>query len=977
MKNTGVLFLLLMMILFIPISATAQYFSFYPHNRPTGQDWQQLKTEHFRIIFPGGEDSLAYRAARILENSYPSASELTGGTLTNFPVVLRNYNDLSNGFVTTFNFRSEVDLSPIKGKAMNPKTGDWLETVLPHELVHAAHYNVQQVRSEQKISIPNFISYFSPDLARSVHGFVPVGLHEGLAVYYETEEIAPQGGRGEYTFSTNRFNANFGSSYRWNMGQTLIPSDYSLPRNRHYIAGYSFVDWLHDTYGESVSKEAIRMHYSHFMLGYGYALSSVTGKWPRVLFNEYEEEMNRREQERLQEIPINTTEKSSLFETPFKGEQAHGPKWISDSELLFYGSFYNSLLGFYRLNLHTEKISLVKEAFSVGDYNYELTENGNLYYSSYSRHPLYPGVYLTDIHRLNVASGQDITLTKRKRVFAPTTGSGRIFGLQTHEENGRIVEVLEDGAFNTLYTFTAGNPVSIKINPRNPEQIAVLVNRRGVQALWIAALSSLGDDLAGDPDLAFLNGSVHDPEWHPNGEKIMFTMDAPPAMNVFEYDLGSWEITQITSSVYNAYEASYSPGGDSIAYVVQTGDEQKLAVLSREHFLGEAVPEAEILQGAELQVRLNRPLLGSEIEDTSEWEISPYRSDLSWLKPRIIIPVLRENAGATQAGAGISSVDVLSGQSYYSEVTGIQNRLWYDFTYANKTFYPGFEINAYSDPSFFATTDPTTNEQFPLMRQDRGISLTIPFHYTFKGDTRLSSFYFEPEISAEQFKYYDLSPTAISDFATRYKAGTFAQLNLGILNLPRDVQPSAGISMFGLLEHTLNEPTVDITFENGIGRTTFGKQWTAYYGAFAYLSPLRRWNQSLRVDLRFLQQSTSPIYGNSTIVPMGFAVNPFPNSINDTIFNNLGRFSTRYTIPLLYPDNGGLTVPLYLSSIYLTAFSHTLTNLNSGDLLASSRSIFGGGLHVQFKLSNILLDLGVGVAYEPSRKNTQFIFGQF
>jgi hypothetical protein len=225
-----------------------------------------------------------------------------------------------------------------------------------------------------------------------------------------------------------------------------------------------------------------------------------------------------------------------------------------------------------------------------------------------------------------------------------------------------------------------------------------------------------------------------------------------------------------------------------------------------------------------------------------------------------------------------------------------------------------------------------------------------------------------------------LQANELSDFATRYKASVFSLLSLGILNFPRDLQPSSGISFFGLYEQTLNEPTVVINFPGASSASqTFSDQWTAYYGVFGFVSPLRRWNQSMRLDLQFLNQSSQPIYSNTTIIPMGFAGSDFPNysSAGNAGFQNLARFSTRYTIPLWYPDTGGLTVPLYLSSIYLTTFTHTLTDMDANDLVDSSRSIFGMGFHVQFKVSNLLLELGVGFAYEPSRDNTQLIFGQF
>ncbi|WP_421773397.1 hypothetical protein [Gracilimonas sp.] len=975
-----ILFAALFSLTIAPVSIFAQLYNTSVINRPGGLNWLQIKTEHFRIIFPEGEDSLAYRSAAILESEYAKTSKLTGGKLSNFPVILNNYNDLSNGFVTSFNFRSEIELAAIKGKGMNPQSGDWLETVLPHELIHATHFNVQQPFEDKKVSIPNFISLLSPDIARTFHGFAPVGLHEGLAVYYETESVTPQGGRGNYSFFNNRFNANFASPGRWNMGQTLIPSDYTQPYNRHYISGYTFIDWLHENYGDEISKKAIRYHYHNFFLGYGVALRAKTGKWPGQLYALYEEDLKEKEEQRLAEIEVNTTENSLVIDTPFKGEEIHGPKWISESKLLFYGSFYNGRIGFYQYDLETGDMDLVKEVFSVEDYNFEIEAGTDFYFSNYSRDPLIPTQYIADVQKLNLDTGKSEKLTKNARVYAPTSNGERILGIQTSGSGGNIVEILEGGKVRTLKTFDGAIPDALRFNPQNPEQMAVILKRRGVQALWITSLDELSEDVNEAPDLAFEHASIFDPQWHPDGDRILFSLDVGPAMNVYEYNLQSDEVMQLTSSLYNAFEASYSPDGSQIAYIVQKVNERKLAVLNRDDFLNAPVPVSFRLTGSSLGKELTRPLLGfSAMDSISAIEPTPYGTDVSWLKPRAVYPVLEEKAGTYQYGAGFSSIDALSSQAYSAEITGIQNRLWYDITYTNKMFYPGFELNGYSDPQFFAIQNSNTGERFSLMRQDRGLSLTMPFDYTFRGDTRLTSISVSPEISAEQFKYYNLEPSSLTDFTTRYKAGLFSQLNIGVLNFKRDIQPSSGISFFGLYEQTLNEPEVSIPTPIGTFNSNFDRQWVAYYGVFGFVSPLRRWNQSLRLDLQFLQQSASPIYSNDTIIPMGFKSGAFPNfrSGQDVGFQNLSRISTRYTIPLWYPDTGGLTLPLYLSSIYLTTFTHTLTDMDANDLVRSSRSIFGAGFHVQFKVSNLLFDLGVGLAYEPTRNNTQFIFGQF
>ncbi|SMO63196.1 WD40-like Beta Propeller Repeat [Gracilimonas mengyeensis] len=950
------------------------YLNSLQHRAP-GVEWQQIHTPHFRIIFPSADDSLAYRSAAILEAQYPSVAELAGGTLKKFPVILSSFTDRSNGYVSPYNFRSEVDLAPIKGKGMNPQTGGWLETVLPHELVHASHMNVQQPLDEKKVSLSNFISLFSPDAGRLIHALVPMGVHEGLAVYHESEAITENGGRGNYPYFLNRFNANFASPDRWNMGQTFIPSEYSLPGDRHYIAGHEFTYWLQENYGEKVSRKAIRYHYHHFFLGYGFALYKKTGKWPGELYKEYEADILESEEKRLSEFEENTSQHSRIIELPFDGEEVHGPRWLTENEILYSGSFHNGRFGFYGYDIEDGSTRLVKETFMVGDYHYQLLEDKHLIYAAYTARPTY-SAYYSDLYRLNPRSGKSERITQNARVHSPTQSGEKLLAIQSLGSVKRIVEVLEDGSLETIKLFSEAEPISITANPLKPEQLAVIINKKGVQALWLSSYESLPQSLDAPPTLAFAEASVFDAHWHPDGDRLLVSLDIGSTLNIYEYNLNSGQVVQITNAPYNAFEGAYSPDGSRLAYIIQQDDERKLAILDQSDFLNAPLSPLHFLSAQAFEEQQNHPLLGASWSDSlQDLKPEPYRSGLGWLKPRAVYPVYTQTAGTNELGVSLSSIDALSSQAYNIEITGIQDRLWYDVTYANKMFYPGFELQAYSDPSF--TSLLVNNGRYSIMRQERGLSLSLPFSYTFRANTRLSSLYISPEVSAEQLRYFDLQPEPISDFSTRYRAGIFSQLNLGILNLRRDVQPSSGLGLFGFFERTLNKPEYQLDLGNLSPNLVLDNQWTAYYGAMGYVSPLRKWNQSLRLDLQFLQQSASPIYSNDTILPMGFSDMPFPSPASGDRLRHLGRFSTRYTIPLFYPDTGYFTVPLYVNSIYLTTFTHTLTDMNSNNLVASSRSLFGAGLHLQFKVSNLLLDLGFGIAYEPTRNNTQIILGQF
>ncbi|MGK7371308.1 MAG: hypothetical protein ACNS64_13945, partial [Candidatus Halalkalibacterium sp. M3_1C_030] len=390
-------------ILLFLLFQTSAFAQFYPTQyRPPDLQWQQLKTPHFNIVFPNGEDSVAWRTGRILESEYKEVQELADGSLSGFPVILNNYNDRSNGFVTPFHFRSEIEIPPIKGKAINPQSGNWLEAVEPHELVHALHFS-----NTGGFGIGGLVNLFSPDLARSLHSAIPSGITEGLATYHETDFVAPNGGRGNHPFFYNQFNAVFNSPDRWSMGQMVHFPERSRPFNRHYIGGFEFTEWLQETYGRETSRNALNFYIDLPFLGYGVALWYATGKWPATLYDDF-----------IQAKKVALNEPGNLENTittlmiPFNGASIHRPKWIDSQTLVFYGSFYNSRSGFYLYNLESGNINRIVTTNSVTDYIYDLSEdNSKLVYAYYRSSPLYDNTFLSELVEVDLSDNSKEHLT--------------------------------------------------------------------------------------------------------------------------------------------------------------------------------------------------------------------------------------------------------------------------------------------------------------------------------------------------------------------------------------------------------------------------------------------------------------------------------------------------------------------------------------------------------------------------------------
>ena len=947
-------------IFFLSSTALAQ---FYPTQyRPPNQQWQQLQTPHFNLIYARGNDSTAIQMGRILEAQYPKAQQLVGGKLNNFPVILNDYNDRSNGFVSPLHFRSEIELPPIKGKTLNPQTGNWLSNVGPHELVHALQFS--NFGNSFAVDI---LRLFSPDAARSLHSTIPIGMLEGIAVHHETKNISNQGGRGQYPFFTNKFNATFKSSQRWSMGQLFHSSTDTRPFDRHYIGGYEFTAWLHANYGSDITRRTLDFFMRYPFLGYGVALRHTTGQWPNQLYNNFEAA----QEDSLQSIEAAETTQKALT-IPFDGSTIRRPKWLSDSTLIFHGSFYNARPGFYKYALSTDEISRINTTNSVSDYRYDLSENRNrLLYSFYETNAIYDNTAKTELVEYNLSTGNRHQLTTNGRLYAPQYLGDKLLTLQTKPASSQLVSMDQTAPtshLDTLASIPNHQIIAVAPNP-NADQWAVVSNQNGVQALWLVDPQQPQQALQRPPTIVFEDGAIFDPAWHPGGEKLLFSSDFSGIQQLYEYNRTAETVEQITNSSFNAFEGSYSPDGQRIAYVKQVKNEQLPFVMATDASTGDKIAEP-IWRPSQLKsVYMHQPAVSdSMVTQSKDWSTSSYSPGADWLKPRTVLPIFEEvsNRNNYQFGLGFHSNNLMASQSYSADLSYFEERLWYDVTYQNKSFYPGFKTRLYSQPSYR-----TIGTNQTLLRQERSLALSVPLPVRLNQNVVSTSLYLEPEIRRSQVRFSEVSGTGnTSDFATFTAANIYAQFNYRLQQNLRDLQPNSGIVLYSELEHYLGAD--QLTFNAYGNQITFNSSTpTALRGGiFGYLSPLRRWNQSLRLGLRGLTQS-GLLFDNQGLVSSGFSEPVLSGS------NNLVAFNSRYTIPITYYDDGGLLLPFYLSNIYGVLFSNTVADPTFSDWQQQSRTVFGVGIRARFRVSNLSFSIGFGFGYEPTRGNTQFFIGDF
>ncbi len=938
----GILVLLGSCLLFQYNSAEAQ--TYEPVYRPD-VEWKEINTERFRLIFPETAEKTARRSLRILEAQYDEIQELVGGELKQFPVVINDYNDRTGGFVTSNHFRIEAEAPPRRSKTLNPRSGGWLELLMPHELVHALHLSVIP-----EYSLARLINPISPDIATTFHLTAPFGLLEGIAVYHESNVRPGEGGRGNHPYFTNQIIANFDSDERWSIGELVYPSTRTRPGGRHYMGGYAFTDWLHKEYGKETTREVIEDVNQWFFLGYGTSLRRITGKWPWELERKYHEYQSETYTPKIDSIRNLGLSPYKLLETGPDGSLISRPEYLSEDEIVFHGSFYNERTGMWRYDLRDNNMKRVFTGTMTEDYQYTFDDHGNLVYSRQVSHPFYENTWTMELFSLDVESGDNQQLTSGARVHSPQYHGDEYSALQTYQETSQWV-LLNDGEVqDTLLNLHPNHISEIEVNPADRDEVAVVANINGKQGLWLVNKSE--PDLAQfSPDIALSDASVFDISWHPEGDKLLFSSDAGGVMNIYEWNRSQNTIHQITNTLYNAFEASYHPDGDEIVFVIQRTKTREPATLHREDFFDRTVETGSLI--TEISEYIERQRVGDDyLESSQEWETHDYQTGYGWLRPRAVYPIaeISDIFPNYNVGATVASGDVLRRNRYELSVSYGEQFLWYDANYTRRGRYPGYTVRAFSRPSS------SGNIGF----QNQGVSLGTQFPYTLENNVYLSNFSVRPNIEFRRFRAVfqeDILPEP-SDWVTQTRASIRFNFAWRLQQNLQDLQPNTGLQLYNQWY---------TGFTNGFDGSP---DYAVTGGMFGYTSPLRRFNQSLRLGAEF-QYSGGILLNQSGFLTPGFRLQDLPDA--DQIF----RLTSRYTIPLFHADQAWLLLPSQLQSVYGVLFTNTLGPLDAAigaDDFNTTRTVYGAELRSRFEIFNLTFDAGVRLGYEPTRGDYRITF---
>jgi hypothetical protein len=231
-------------LLFCPKVVFCQYYD-------TGQDpaslrWLQIRTEHFRVIYPESYGKWGPEFTRSLEEASAGLKASFPVKKFRIPVIIHNYTTKSNGYVAWAPKRMEIYPSP----EQNTIPLDPFKQLSIHELTH-----VLQMKSLDRGFSKGLSFLFGEQIYGVVAFLLPIWFLEGDAVFEET--ALTQSGRGRspsFQKEMKAVSVERGKLYRYDQIASGSFREY-IPD--YYQTGYQMVTWAVSKHNPSVWNEML------------------------------------------------------------------------------------------------------------------------------------------------------------------------------------------------------------------------------------------------------------------------------------------------------------------------------------------------------------------------------------------------------------------------------------------------------------------------------------------------------------------------------------------------------------------------------------------------------------------------------------------------------------------------------------------------------------------------------------------------
>jgi hypothetical protein len=546
---------LLPALLLLALRAAAQSLPVIPQN-PPGLRWQEVRTPHFRVLYPAGLDTAAQRTAQRLEAVHGPGGATLGVQAKPIAVVMQTQTTVSNGFVTFLPRHAEFFTTPEQGQGLG--TVDWLDGLVVHEFRHVNQFDKAR-QGFGRVLVPLL---GEGGLGVSAVG-VPQWFFEGDAV--GTETAFTRSGRGRIPYFGLGLRANLLSGRQYSYQKAVNGSLRDLVPD-WYVLGYFLTSYAKVHYGPDVWSRALDKYYRFpfYPFSFSNGLRRTTGLRVEDLYQRTMRELDStwRAEQAARPAPTPVRELAGQAETRVFTQYQY-PQYVDDSTIVALKNGLGHIPQLVLLSRHGRE----KRVFTLGPINIpEMLSvgGGKVVWPEFRQSPRWGQKTYSELKILDLKTG---------RVRRLATGT-RYAAAALSPDGTRLVAVRTDASYHhalVVLDATTGAVIRTLPNPDNDlfqqptwtssgQTIEVVVLRAAGKTLrTIDVITGNGLD-----ELPVANVNLTNPKFEQN--YVFYNSPQSGVDNIYALNTATHQTYQVTNRPFGAYHAAISPDGRHLAF---------------------------------------------------------------------------------------------------------------------------------------------------------------------------------------------------------------------------------------------------------------------------------------------------------------------------------------------------------------------------------------------------------------------------
>lgn len=557
-------FFILITFVFSAISSFAQFTEFHPELK-----WHTIKGEHCVVHYHDGAERTARIVAKIGDEVWEPITSLYEYQPELVHYVIKDIDDYSNGATYFFDNKIEIWTSALDFELRGEH--NWLRNVISHEFTHLVQIQASLKASRQLPALYfqylNYEDERRPDILYGFPNFImsyplaainmPAWFAEGTAQYMRKE------------FDYDKWDSQRDMILRsyvlddkmltWN--QMGVFEKTSLGNESVYNSGFALTRYIAQKYGEDKLRLITKRLGAWKNFTFDAAVEDVLGIDGAQLYDAWKKKLAEIYNRQTELIRRRKIEGEMILSEGFGNSH---PTFSKDGKKIYYisnkNSDYFSPSGIYEYDIETKKSKLlllgVRSQFSIGKDNKiifsKLTDDNPNWYNVH------------DIFEYDIEKKEEKRLTNNLRANQPNLSHDGKFIVFLFQKDGttNLGIVNRDGSnFRKLTSFENGEQVfNPKFSPDDREVFFEYAYHHGKDIAKIEIAVGKIDFILNE------NCDERNP-YFISKDKIIYSSDETGIFNLYEYNLSTKSIRQITNVLGGAFHAA----ADSIGHLVYSG----------------------------------------------------------------------------------------------------------------------------------------------------------------------------------------------------------------------------------------------------------------------------------------------------------------------------------------------------------------------------------------------------------------------